>query len=32
MVRQLGHPFRRPMIDAMWELLEGPDTPEDGRT
>lgn len=31
MVRQLGHLFLQPMIDAMWELLEGPDAPEDGK-
>jgi TetR/AcrR family transcriptional regulator, regulator of cefoperazone and chloramphenicol sensitivity len=31
MVRQLGRLFLQPMIDAMWEQLEGPDAPDDGK-
>jgi AcrR family transcriptional regulator len=31
MVRQLGQLFLQPMIDAMWEQLEGPDAPDDGK-
>lgn len=31
MVRQLARLFLQPMIDAMWEQLEGPDAPVDGK-
>lgn len=27
MIRQLGHLFLQPMLDAMWRQLAGPDTP-----
>lgn len=27
MIRQLGHLFLQPMLDAMWRQLAGPDAP-----
>ncbi|MFZ2174225.1 MAG: TetR/AcrR family transcriptional regulator [Rhodococcus sp. (in: high G+C Gram-positive bacteria)] len=30
-VRQVGQLFLQPMIDAMWEQLEGPDAPAEGK-
>jgi len=31
MVRQLGHLFLQPMLDAMWRQLAGPDAPDTGK-
>jgi AcrR family transcriptional regulator len=30
MIRQLGHLFLQPMLDAMWRQLSGPDSPATG--
>ena len=31
MIRQLGHLFLQPMLDAMWRELAGPDAPGTGK-
>ena len=30
-IRQLGHLFLQPMLDAMWQQLAGPDAPGTGK-